>query len=623
MRKRRRRAAKRFLILVTALLALALAAVLLIMNQGDSRKPGNSGKQNNGNPQTLSAQNAGGELIGGGDITPDITPTPAPTPDMPTPAAVEGTRPSDFGYETKLEVGGKIISGFERKEKINFGPAQSYTALEGVTTLRNNNYRNGSSSYGTADVKKKKLKKVWEKSTATLGRWTGSGWTGQPLIVKWPEETRKLMNISDEKKSKKDLVEVIYPMMDGHAYFYDLDDGAQTRKPLRVDVYQSSGKGFDKDHMGGFTIDPRGYPILYVGSGGDDTPGKDAGSRQCIFSLIDQKLLYEFGKRDKFAPRPWDGWDCAPLVDPKSDTIIVCGEDGVIYTFKLNSRFDPRAGTVSVDPSDPVRLAYTTARSREFGNTEKKMGSKYWLGMESSGVIWKSFLYIADNGGNLMCVDLDTMKVVWVQDTLDDTNCSPVFVQEKDGKGYIYISTSFHGGWRAKADETAPIPIWKIDAATGEIVWSRSYDCYTSSGVSGGVQATVLLGQGNISGLAIVPVAKTPKRSGGILVALDRKTGEEVWRFDMKTEEGGNGGYAWSSTTAVYDEDGTAYLIQCNTDGNMFLLDGKTGELLDKLSLWDTSDPKNRATIESTPAAFGNMIVVGTRGQKVYGVKIE
>jgi len=48
----------------------------------------------------------------------------------------------------------------------------------------------------------------------------------------------------------------------------------------------------------------------------------------------------------------------------------------------------------------------------------------------------------------------------------------------------------------------------------------------------------------------------------------------------------------------------------------MFLLDGRTGELLDKLAL-------GAGAIESTPAAYGNMIVVGTRGERVVGVKIE
>ena len=56
-----------------------------------------------------------------------------------------------------------------------------------------------------------------------------------------------------------------------------------------------------------------------------------------------------------------------------------------------------------------------------------------------------------------MCLDLNTLELVWVQDVLDDTNCSPV-VDIEDGHPYIYISTSFHYGWRSYS--TAAIPIF-------------------------------------------------------------------------------------------------------------------------------------------------------------------
>ena len=60
-----------------------------------------------------------------------------------------------------------------------------------------------------------------------------------------------------------------------------------------------------------------------------------------------------------------------------------------------------------------------------------------------------------------------------VQDTLDDTNCTPV-LEIEDGHPYIYASTSFHLGWRSY--NTATVPVWKIDAVTGEIVWQTDYE---------------------------------------------------------------------------------------------------------------------------------------------------
>ena len=73
--------------------------------------------------------------------------------------------------------------------------------------------------------------------------------------------------------------------------------------------------------------------------------------------------------------------------------------------------------------------------------------SKAILGMEDSAAIYDGYLFIADNGGNLMCLDLNTLQLVWVQDILDDSNSTPVLSVE-DGHLYLYVSTSFRLGWR-------------------------------------------------------------------------------------------------------------------------------------------------------------------------------
>ena len=97
-----------------------------------------------------------------------------------------------------------------------------------------------------------------------------------------------------------------------------------------------------------------------------------------------------------------------------------------------------------------------------------------------------------------MCLDLNTLTLDWVQDILDDSNGSPVLSIE-DGHPYIYISTSFHYGWRSTY--TAEIPIWKIDAETGEIIWRTDYKCFTVKDVSGGVQGTIAVGKNELSDL--------------------------------------------------------------------------------------------------------------------------
>ena len=65
----------------------------------------------------------------------------------------------------------------------------------------------------------------------------------------------------------------------------------------------------------------------------------------------------------------------------------------------------------------------------------------------------------------------------------------------------------------------------------------------------------------------------------------------------------------------VYDEKGNGYLIVCDSGGKMTLYNALSGKLLDSISLG--------SNVEGSPAVYDNMIVVGTRGQKIIGVKIK
>jgi len=398
-------------------------------------------------------------------------------------------------------------------------------------------------------------------------------------------ETRAVMNRHDWAKEREELVEVIYPSMDGYVYFTALETGEATRDKLFLG-YTFKGAG---------TIDPRGYPLLYVGAG---YTGARGSPRILIVSLIDGSVLHTFGYNDSFAPRGWFAADAAPLIDVEADRLIYPSECGVIYIMDLCSSFDPVSGTVSISPSAPVKWRYKGLRSQA--------GGKYWLGIEASPVIWRGHLFFADNGGHLVCLDLNTLEPVWVRDVLDDTNCSPVLELE-DGNPYIYISTGFHGGWRAPMNSKATVPIWKIDAKTGETVWQTEYDCYTVSGVSGGVQGTAALGKDSLGDYIYVPVARTPTRSAGTLAALDKRTGDIAWEFETSQ-------YSWSSPVCVYGNDGKGYIIYTTAGGYMYLLDGLTGELYDSVSLG--------GTLEASPAVYGNTVVVGTRAMKIWGVTL-
>ncbi len=527
-------------------------------------------------------------------IASEATPSPVPQP------AIEKSSEDALEIRTKLNLNGKDIETYSRPDPIEFGEGAEYSSVNGVITFRGNNYRDNA-IFGEADIKEGRLSEAWNIRTSSLpkgdgkGAWTGAGWTGQPIIVQWPDDIRQMMNLNDEKKNKSGLVEVIYATEDGKVYFTDIDDGKPTRKTLDIGLsFKGSG-----------CIDPRGYPLLYLGAG-DKVPahnGKEAMNAVfMVYSLIDCKRIYTFGQDpDPFAEREWHAYDGAATIDAETDTLIEPAENGIIYTMKLNTNFDRENGTISIEPSEKLKMRFTSKRERD--GIEN---NKYWVGMEDSAVFWKNYMYIADNGGSLLCIDINTMEVMWTQDVLDDTNGSPVFSIE-DGKGYLYISTSLH--WTADAEQKGDIPVWKIDAQTGKVVWSKSYSCHTREGVSGGVQSTGLLGKNSLDDLVFYTIARTPDLTTGKLIAFDKATGEEKWVFDMPS-------YTWSSPVAVYSKDGKGYIVTFDSKGMMYLLDGESGNLLDSLQL-------AKFTIEASPAVYGNRVVIGSRGQVIYGIDIN
>ncbi|PWL49302.1 MAG: pyrrolo-quinoline quinone [Clostridiales bacterium] len=502
------------------------------------------------------------------------------------PHATEATQPAVHGIEAQLEVDGQPAESYQRMQPVEVSEKEPYTQQEGIVTFRGDHLRSGA-ALGNATLKQKKLRIRWSAETGKLakgygkGFWTGSGWTGQPLILHWTQEQKQSMNLYEEKKQKETLWEVIYSTMDGNVYFLDLEDGTPTRDVLKVGL----------PFKGAGAVHPS-LPILHLGPG-DSGAGEGEYARAYLYSLEDCSKLLEYGGQDPFAIREFCGFDSSPLFF--GDYIFEPSENGILYTFKLNPYTDEE-GKLRIAPDEFVKLRYKTARSSE---------ESYWLGMEDSPVMWKNYLYIADNGGTMLCVDVNTMRIVWTQDVVDDTNGSPVFSME-DGHPYLYIGTSLH--WSpSKRLRLGDCPIFKLDAITGEYVWIRSYFCNTIAGISGGVQATPVLGKHEIEDLMIFPVARTPSVRNGIVVALDKKTGKEVWRYKMKA-------YAWSSPVAVYDEEGKAYLLQGDSAGTLHLLDARTGKLLDQLPLG--------ANIEASPAVVGNILVVGTRGMKIFGIEL-
>ena len=526
---------------------------------------------------------------------PQDTTEPVETTQPPAlfaPTKIVHSDPNNWNIRWEIFRGGKLLHSYSRENPISFGDPEDYFTLPGVSTFRGNNYRN-SATYGTAQVTEKVLSTVWYKDTGTLtgSTWSGNGWTGQPIIVQWDDATRQIMNLYDSKKAKAGLVEVIYASLDGMIYFLDLDDGSQTRDPLDIGMcFKGAG-----------TLDPRGYPLMYVGSGDANSYGQRP--RMYIISLIDGRILYEGGYSEGLSYRKdndnWCAFDSAPLIHAESDTLIWPGESGILYTMELNTQYDKAAGTVSVSPSTPVVTRYHTGRSSE---------EAYWYGYEAGANIVENYLYISENGGMFFCIDLNTMELVWAQDTKDDSNSTPVFERVADDRGYVYTAPSLH--WTQDENAQGTISIYKLDAVTGQILWEAPYDVFTVSGVSGGVQSSPLLGKpgSSIEGMILYTISRTNTVDSGTLVALDTETGEEVWKLDMDY-------YAWSSPVAVYEENGTAYVVVCDSAGYASFIDGATGKVLDTEYLG--------GLVEASPAVYENMLVVGTRMKQICGIKVK
>ena len=248
-----------------------------------------------------------------------------------SPYMTETSNPESWEIEWKIFEGTENVENYDRTLPIHFGDPDNYFALPGIATFRGNNYRN-TASYGTAEVTDETFDLIWSHNIGALGDWGGCGWTGQPLIVQWDDETKQIMNLYDDKKEKEGLVEVIYATLDGSVHFYDMEDGTKTRDPIYI------GMNF----KGAGALDPRGYPLLYVGSGvnlGNKT------ARMYIVSLIDGTILWQQSGADENAIRGWYAFDSSPLVDAETDTIIWPGENGILYTFDLNTDYDKKNET--------------------------------------------------------------------------------------------------------------------------------------------------------------------------------------------------------------------------------------------------------------------------------------
>ncbi|MEA4870054.1 MAG: PQQ-binding-like beta-propeller repeat protein [Christensenella sp.] len=614
-KKRRIRMQPRFFLIMVAVLGTVIIALLLVQKVKKDKQ------------DLLTAT-----PVPTASAAPTATPKPALPEDI-TITRADSANPSQYGITNAIKVAGDDVSSFTRSEAISFPRDNEYSTLPGITTFGGNNYRN-SFAYGSVTLTDKRLREGWTKAIGALGNWSGTGWTGQPLIVEWPVETVAVMNV---KQSYKDaaapLTEVIYPAMDGNIYFLDLATGAATRDPINTGIVQK----------GTSCLDPRGYPLLYVGQGIPvENEQKNNAAYVRVYSLISGEQIGQFGGFDWFARRIWQAYDGSPMVT--DDTLVYGGENGIFYTVKLNAQFDATAGTVSIKPDGLIKSRYEGA-----GYSKSDTPGARWYGIESSVSAFRNYAFFTDNGGRLICVDVNTMAIKYVVDVTDESDSS-VVVEESYDDNTIYLYTGSQV--RAKGSDLPEGFGYsyqrKINGLTGAIVWEKRWICSTGeASASGGIVATPQVGKGQISDLVIYsfslaamsngaatteatetpnPEAQATGQSaaegatgtqsqsevlpqpdadggysiGGRIVAYDKSTGNIVWSVEQTNDY-------WASPVVVYDGQGKGYLIQCDRGGYVTLYDASSGIQLNSMDIG--------SRIDSTPAVFNNMLVVGTRGK--------
>ena len=501
--------------------------------------------------------------------------------------AAEDANPGKVIKEKKVLVNDEEAGSF--KQHVSMGDPDKYSAQGGVLTFRGGPLRQNA-AYGTVTVNEESLSVIRGMRTGTLGgKFTGFGYGSQPLIVKWYKNIREMMDLKEDSKNTSAFKEVIYPASDGKIYFFNLETQVFSRDILDV--------GFPLSTTG--AINPYGYPLMYVGQNEDEVNGYRGIVGMRMYDLINNRMLaFETGLSNASYSAKTGTISTSPLIESASDTLIYAGDNGLLYTVDMNTDFDLAQATISVDP---VVSAY--AYKTNLKNAKQ--------GIRSSVAAYGDYAYFGDNAGTIQCVDMNTLEPVWVTDVEDSVVASVAIEVEEDGV-YLYAGNVIN-----KRAKSGKIKLYKINALTGEIVWANDqvqgkYSTKLGTGIYSGLMASPLIGQGDINDLVIFNVnnvvTEEKNKYYSIVYALDKVTGEEVWSQPIDVN-------SVSSPIAMYAADGTSYLVMGDEAGTLRLMDGFTGTTISTVNLG--------SAIQSSPAAYGNTIVVGTTGGMIYFVELK
>lgn len=533
--------------------------------------------------------------------TPIPTEAPTATPEPLTASALADTAPDQVGLKETVFIGSDAQDDYNREEPIS-APHPDYYAYNnqtGVYTFRGDNFRRNA-AFGTVEVTEGKLDVVWKYELGSLrtddsGTLYGVGWNNQPAIIKWTKEVREMMNLTDEAKATVGLREVIFSALDGNVYFLNLETGEETRSPIKI--------GYPM--RGSVSVDSLGRPMLSFGQAISKLPNKTGAIGYHVYNLMDQSEMLFINGRSSSEQKQYgsngafDGCSLFIYNDGKT-TMLLSGENGLFYAVDMNCEFqfptqdNPDAkADISINP-ETVYLRHLAKNQAEGRVT-----------MESAVAMYDKYVFLADGYGIIRCVDVNTLQSVWAVDAGDNTDAA-IALDDQDGTIALYTGNTAYNRLGSKKDVT----IRRLDAMTGEEKWQYQIKCEQNKSEQSGVKASPVVGQNDLSGLVYFTVNMVDE-GGSKLLALDKETGALVWEKSMKKD-------SVSSPVAVYNEAGNGWIIQCDSEGNVYLLDGLTGYENTVLNLG--------GKIEASPAVYRNMLVIGTCSKDnhmMYGIQIH
>ncbi len=403
------------------------------------------------------------------------------------------------------------------------------------------------------------------------GTWGGgSGWTGQPLFVTWPDSCVRRFRqegVVNEHFGKR---EIIVGSLASRVYFLNFETGLPTRDTVFV----------TNPIKGTMSLDPTLNGNLYVGLG---VPAeRPFGLR--VIDLHKHAVSYKYTE-DYKAGRHWDAYDSSPARVGRF--LFWPGENGTFYKFLVQ---------------EGALKQHSALRYRVSGAAP---------GIENSVAVCRNYAYFGDNHGNVVCVNLNTMTPVWLYRLGDDIDATITVVPEQ-GHPYVYASCEVDRQGSGCANFV------KLDGLNGIEVWKQQIPARRFSigkkHFDGGYYASPLPGVGNCSHLIFTNIVLNDsvkgqfQRQNGEFLAFNRTSGKIAFRKPLKH-------YAWSSPVGFVNEKDEMFVVTGDCCGRMYIFNGFTGEQLvcKQIGL----------NFESSPVVVGNSMVVGSRGNVIYKLSLK